>query len=94
MSTTTIIDPKNIDERNFIDFKGESCIIPHNSFVLARTVEYFKIPRNILTFCVGQIDIRPLRYRYQCHAIRTGMGRIRHIIDFKYNSVARQNLRQ
>jgi dCTP deaminase len=51
---TIVIDPKNIDERNFIDFKGDECIIPHNSFVLARTVEYFKIPRNILTLCVGK----------------------------------------
>jgi dCTP deaminase len=50
----TIIDPKNIDQRNFIDFKGESCVIPHNSFVLARTVEYFKIPRDILTICQGK----------------------------------------
>ena len=51
---TTVIDPKHIDERNFIDFKGDVCVIPHNSFVLARTVEYFKIPRNILTLCLGK----------------------------------------
>ncbi|OGC94804.1 MAG: dCTP deaminase [candidate division Zixibacteria bacterium RBG_16_53_22] len=50
----TVIDPKNIDQRNFIDFKGESCIIPHNSFVLARSVEYFKIPRDILALCFGK----------------------------------------
>jgi dCTP deaminase len=51
---TDTIDPKNFDPRNFIDFKGDVCIIPHNSFVLARTVEYFKIPRNIMTICVGK----------------------------------------
>ncbi len=49
-----IVDPKNFDLRNFIDFKGDVCIIPHNSFVLARTIEYFKIPRNIMTICVGK----------------------------------------
>jgi len=49
-----VIDPKNIDQRNFIDFKGDSCIIPHNSFVLARSIEYFKIPRDILALCFGK----------------------------------------
>ena len=50
----TVIDPKNIDQRNFIDFVGDVCVIPHNSFVLARSIEYFKIPRNVLTLCVGK----------------------------------------
>lgn len=49
-----VIDPKNIDPRNFVDFKGDSCIIPHNSFVLGRSLEYFKIPRDILAICVGK----------------------------------------
>jgi dCTP deaminase len=51
---STIVDPKNFDERSFVDFKGDVCVIPPNSFALARTVEYFKIPRNILTICVGK----------------------------------------
>ncbi|MCX7944630.1 MAG: dCTP deaminase [Deltaproteobacteria bacterium] len=51
---TTIIDPKNIDERNFIDFKGDSCLIPPNSFLLARSVEYLRIPRDILVICLGK----------------------------------------
>ena len=51
---TTIVDPKNFDPKSLIDFKGEVCIIPPNSFILARTVEYFKIPRNILTICLGK----------------------------------------
>jgi dCTP deaminase len=50
----TVIDPKQIDPRNFIDYTGEVCAIPHNSFVLARSLEYFKIPRNVLTLCVGK----------------------------------------
>lgn len=50
----TIVDPKNFDSRSFVDFKGDVCIVPPNSFALARTVEYFRIPRNILTLCVGK----------------------------------------
>ncbi len=50
----TIVDPKAFDEQSFVDFKGEVCIIPPNSFALARTVEYFKIPRDVLTICLGK----------------------------------------
>ncbi|HEY6821542.1 MAG TPA: dCTP deaminase, partial [Burkholderiales bacterium] len=49
----TIVDPKHFDEKNFVDFKGEVCIIPPNSFALARTVEYFRIPRDVLVVCLG-----------------------------------------
>ncbi|MCE3606312.1 dCTP deaminase [Massilia sp. P8910] len=52
---TTIVDPKNFDENNFVDVSGKGfCIIPPNSFALARTVEYFRIPRNVLTICLGK----------------------------------------
>jgi deoxycytidine triphosphate deaminase len=51
---STIVDPKNFDEGSFVDFTGDVCIIPPNSFALARTVEYFRIPRNVLTLCVGK----------------------------------------
>ena len=51
---STIIDPKHFDPKNFVDFEGEVCIIPPNSFALARTVEYFRIPRNVLTICLGK----------------------------------------
>ena len=44
---STVVDPKNFDEKSFVDFEGEVCIIPPNSFALARTVEYFRIPRNM-----------------------------------------------
>jgi dCTP deaminase len=50
----TVVDPKAIDERAMAPYQGESCIIPPNSFALARTVEYFRIPRNIMTLCVGK----------------------------------------
>ncbi|MCK4977725.1 MAG: dCTP deaminase [Anaerolineales bacterium] len=51
---STIVDPKDFDTASMIDFKGEVCIIPPNSFALARTMEYFRIPRNVLTVCVGK----------------------------------------
>ena len=51
---STIVDPKNFDDKSFVDFKGDVCIIPPNSFALARTVEYFKIPRSVLTICLGK----------------------------------------
>ena len=50
----SIIDPKNFDEKSFVDYKGEVCIIPANSFALARSIEYFRIPRNVLTICLGK----------------------------------------
>ena len=51
---SAIVDPKNFDTRSMVDFKGDVCVIPPNSFALARTVEYFRIPRNVLTICVGK----------------------------------------
>ena len=50
----SIIDPKKFDENSFVNFKGDVCIVPANSFALARSVEYFKIPRNVLTICLGK----------------------------------------
>ncbi|MCK9489817.1 MAG: dCTP deaminase [Xanthomonadales bacterium] len=73
---STIVDPKDFDTRNFVDFKGECCIIPPNSFALARTVEYFKIPRRVLTICLGKstyarcgiiVNVTPLEPEWQGH---------------------------
>ena len=50
----TVIDPKAFDPRSFIDVRTDVCIVPPNSFVLARTVEYFRIPRDVLTLCLGK----------------------------------------
>ena len=50
----TVIDPKAFDPRSFVDIKASVCIVPPNSFALARTVEYFRIPRNVLTVCLGK----------------------------------------
>ncbi len=51
---SVVVDPKEFDPKSMVDFQGEVCIIPPNSFALARTVEYFRIPRNVLTLCVGK----------------------------------------
>ena len=70
------VDPKNFDEDSFIDIKSEVCVIPPNSFALARTVEYFKIPRNVLTICLGKstyarcgiiVNVTPLEPEWEGH---------------------------
>jgi dCTP deaminase len=50
----TLVDPKDFDSKSFVDIKGEVCIIPPNSFALASTIEYFRIPRDVLTVCLGK----------------------------------------
>jgi len=51
---SAIVDPKAFDPKSFVEFEGDVCIVPPNSFALARSVEYFRIPRNVLTVCVGK----------------------------------------
>ncbi len=51
---SAMVDPKHFDARSFVEFSGDVCIVPPNSFALARSVEYFRIPRNVLTVCVGK----------------------------------------
>jgi dCTP deaminase len=50
----TLVDPKALDPKNFVDFKGDICVIPPNSFVLGRSVEYFRIPRETIAICLGK----------------------------------------
>ena len=73
---STIVDPKAFDEKNFVDFVGDVCIIPPNSFALARTVEYFRIPRDVLTICLGKstyarcgiiVNVTPLEPEWEGH---------------------------
>ncbi|GGF98713.1 MULTISPECIES: dCTP deaminase [Cysteiniphilum] len=73
---STIVDPKDFDHNNFIDFVGDVCIIPPNSFALARTVEYFKIPRDTLVVCLGKstyarcgiiVNVTPLEPEWEGH---------------------------
>ena len=70
------VDPKHFDEDAFIDIKGDYCIIPPNSFALARTIEYFRIPRNVLTVCLGKstyarcgiiVNVTPLEPEWEGH---------------------------
>lgn len=52
--SSTIVDPKNFDERSFVSVKGDYCIIPPNSFALGRSIEYFRIPRDVIGICLGK----------------------------------------
>src|SRR3989442_3910658 len=51
---SAVVEPKRFDPKSFVEFTGDVCIVPPNSFALARSVEYFRIPRNVLTICVGK----------------------------------------
>ena len=51
---SAVVDPKHFNSDSFVDYEGDICVIPPNSFVLARTVEYFRIPRSVLTMCIGK----------------------------------------
>lgn len=73
---SAIVDPKNFDTNSFVDIKSDVCIIPPNSFALARTVEFFKIPRNVLTICLGKstyarcgiiVNVTPLEPEWEGH---------------------------
>ena len=73
---SVVVDPKNFDDKSFIDIVGDECIIPPNSFALARTVEYFRIPRDVLTICLGKstyarcgiiVNVTPLEPEWEGH---------------------------
>ncbi|RPG43909.1 MAG: dCTP deaminase [Gammaproteobacteria bacterium TMED112] len=73
---SSIVDPKSFDPKSFIDVESEECIIPPNSFALARTIEYFKIPRSVLTLCLGKstyarcgiiVNVTPLEPEWEGH---------------------------
>lgn len=73
---SAVVDPKNFDANSFVDFTADYCIIPPNSFALAHTVEYFRIPRNVLTICLGKstyarcgiiVNVTPLEPEWEGH---------------------------
>jgi dCTP deaminase len=73
---SAVVDPKAFDESSFVDVQSDVCIIPPNSFALARTVEYFRIPRNVLTICLGKstyarcgiiVNVTPLEPEWEGH---------------------------
>ena len=72
----TVVDPKNFDPRSFVDIKTDVCIVPPNSFALARTIEFFRIPRNVLVLCLGKstyarcgiiVNVTPLEPEWEGH---------------------------
>ena len=73
---SSMVDPKNFDDQSFVDIKSDVCTIPPNSFALARTVEYFRIPRKVLTLCLGKstyarcgiiVNVTPLEPEWEGH---------------------------
>jgi len=73
---SAVVDPKNFDSNSFVDVKSDVCIIPPNSFALARTLEYFRIPRSVLTICLGKstyarcgiiVNVTPLEPEWEGH---------------------------
>ncbi len=73
---SAVVDPKAFDATSFVDLNSDVCVIPPNSFVLARTVEYFRIPRNVLTICLGKstyarcgiiVNVTPLEPEWEGH---------------------------
>jgi dCTP deaminase len=71
-----LVDPKHFSDRSFVERTGESCVIPPNSFALARTVEYFRIPRDVLVICLGKstyarcgmiVNVTPLEPEWEGH---------------------------
>jgi len=79
----TVIDPKAFDAKAFVDHKGPTCIVPPNSFALARTVERFKIPRNVLAVCLGKSTYARWRPDRQRHAPGADVGRLPDARDFE-----------
>ena len=89
---STIVDPKNFDPASFVNVRGNSCIIPPNSFALSRTMEYFRIPRDILTICLGKstyarcgiiVNVTPLEPEWEGHVT---------LEFFQHDSSAGENL--
>jgi dCTP deaminase len=80
---SAVVDPKNFSQAGFVERNTDVCIIPPNSFALARTVEYFRIPRDVM-----------VRNHCECYPSRARMGRACDIGIFQYHTAPRQNLRQ
>ncbi len=90
----TVVDPKKFDPRSFVDIKSDCCIVPPNSFALARTIEYFRIPARRLDGLPGQVHLRALRDHRQRHAVRARVGGPRDHRDFEHDAASGQDLRQ
>jgi len=91
---STIVDPKHFDPRSLVDYKGDSCLIPPNSFALARSVEYFRISAQRAHHLPRQIHLRALRNHRERDAVRARMGRLCHTGDQQHHAAAREDLRE
>ena len=91
---STIVDPKQFDEKSFVDLSADVCIIPPNSFALARTVEYFRIPRNVLSGVSRQINLCALRCDSERDASGTRVARPRDAGVLQHHNAAGQDLRE
>ena len=91
---SSIVDPKHFDEKSFVTVQTDICIVPPNSFALARSVEYFKIPRSVLTICVGKSTYARCGIIVNVTAIRARVGRLRHPRDLEHYAAPRAHLRQ
>ena len=87
---STIVDPKNFDEKSFVDFKGPVCIIPPNSFALARTVEYFRIPRDVLVVCLGKCLVADI-YRGIARRVAVKIAEMQKDTASKFPNIVIQN---
>ena len=92
--TSSVVDPKNFDENSFVGIEADSCIIPPNSFALARTVEYFHIPSNVLTICLGKSTYARCGIIVNVTPAGTGVGRACDAGIFQHHPLASKNIRQ
>ena len=91
---STVVDPKNFDARSFVDVKADVCIIPPNSFALAKTVEYFRIPRDVLTVCVGKSTYARCGLIVNVTPFEPEWEGLRDARDLEHDAAAGQGVRQ
>ena len=90
---SAIVDPKNFDANSFVDRRTDVCVIPPNSFALARTVEYFRVPRDVLVICLGK-STYALRHHRERNAAGAGLGGACDTGIFQHHTASRAHLRQ
>ena len=91
---SSIVDPKHFDEKSFVTVRSDVAIVPPNSFALARSVEYFKIPRDVLTICVGKSTYARCGIIVNVTPVRARVGRLRDARDLEHHAASGAHLRQ
>ena len=91
---SAIIDPKAFDERSFVSVQAESVIVPPNSFALARSIEYFRSPRDVFTICVGKSTCVRCGHTSERNAVRAGVGGVCNPRKLRYHTSTGQGLCQ